>query len=86
MPTGSGKTLASVKIALERALAGDKKRIIYIIPYNSVIEQTADEFAKLFGTDAEILRHQSTFSYEEKENCQKKIISGGNNYEQDYRY
>ena len=68
MPTGSGKTLASVKIALERALAGDKKRIIYIIPYNSVIEQTADEFAKLFGTDAEILRHQSTFSYEEKEN------------------
>ena len=57
-----------MKIALERALAGDKKRIIYIIPYNSVIEQTADEFAKLFGTDAEILRHQSTFSYEEKEN------------------
>ena len=34
MPTGSGKTLASVKIALERALAGKKKRIIYVIPYN----------------------------------------------------
>lgn len=68
MPTGSGKTLASVKIALERALTADKKRIIYIIPYNSIIEQTADVFSNLFGEDAEILRHQSTFSYEDEEN------------------
>ena len=52
MPTGSGKTLASVKIALERALIANKKRIIYIIPYNSIIEQTADVFADLFGSDA----------------------------------
>ena len=68
MPTGSGKTLASVKIALERALAKQKKRIIYIIPYNSIIEQTADVFEELFGDNLEILRHQSTFSYEEEEN------------------
>lgn len=68
MPTGSGKTLASVKIALERALAKGKKRIIYIIPYNSIIEQTADVFEELFGGNLEILRHQSTFSYEEEEN------------------
>lgn len=68
MPTGSGKTLASVKIALERTLAKGKRRIIYIIPYNSIIEQTADVFEEMFGDNLEILRHQSTFSYEDEEN------------------
>ena len=67
MPTGSGKTLASVKIALERALAGEKKRIIYVIPYNSIIDQTVEVFERLFGGKLEILRHQSTFSYEDAE-------------------
>ena len=67
MPTGSGKTLASVKIALERALAEKKKRIIYVIPYNSIIDQTVDVFEGLFGGELEILRHQSTFSYEDTE-------------------
>ena len=38
MPTGSGKTLCSMKFALERALAGGKKRILYVIPYNSIID------------------------------------------------
>lgn len=46
MPTGSGKTLCSVKFALERAIRGNKKRIIYVIPYNSIIDQTAGEFEK----------------------------------------
>ena len=68
MPTGSGKTLCSLKFALERALAGGKKRIIYVIPYNSIIDQTAQIFETLFKEDLEILRHQSTFSYEEEEN------------------
>lgn len=65
MPTGSGKTLCSMKFALQRALKSGKKRIIYIIPYNSIIEQTADNFAKIFGSCAQILRHQSTFSIDE---------------------
>lgn len=68
MPTGSGKTLCSAKFALERAIKAGKKRVIYIIPYNSIIEQTAEVFENLFGKDVEILRHQSTFSYEEAEN------------------
>mgnify|MGYP001864032478 CR=1 FL=1 len=68
MPTGSGKTLASIKIALEKVVTGKKKRIIYIIPYNSIIDQTAEVFENLFQNQIEILRHQSTFSYEEEEN------------------
>lgn len=67
MPTGSGKTLCSMKFALERALRGNKARIIYVIPYNSIIDQTADLFEELFGGCAEILRHQSTFSYKDSD-------------------
>lgn len=65
MPTGSGKTLCSMKFALERAIRENKKRIIYVIPYNSIIEQTAEILDQIFGDAAEILRHQSTFSIEE---------------------
>jgi CRISPR-associated endonuclease/helicase Cas3 len=65
MPTGSGKTLCSLKFALERALRGHKKRLIFIIPYNSIINQTADTFEKILGPAAAILRHQSTWIYED---------------------
>ncbi|MCI8631893.1 MAG: CRISPR-associated helicase Cas3' [Lachnospiraceae bacterium] len=65
MPTGSGKTLCSMKYALSRALRYGRKRIIYVIPYNSIIDQTAELLEELFGDSAEILRHQSSFSYDE---------------------
>ena len=71
MPTGSGKTLCSVKFALQRAIAKQKKRIIYVIPYNNIIDQTAAEFEKIFGEDAQILRHQSSFSYEDMEDLEE---------------
>lgn len=67
MPTGSGKTLCSMKFALERLLKSGKERIIYVIPYNSIIEQAAAEFCSLFSGCADILRHQSTFSFENYE-------------------
>lgn len=74
MPTGSGKTLCSIKFALERAIRSGKKRIIYVIPYNSIIDQTAETFEQILGEDAQILRHQSTFSYDDRED-----------YSEDYR-
>lgn len=67
MPTGSGKTLCSLKFALERAIRSGKKRIIYVIPYNSIIDQAAGTFERILGKDAELLRHQSTFSYDDRE-------------------
>ena len=69
MPTGSGKTLCSIKFALQRAILKNKKRIIYVIPYNNIIDQTAAEFEDVFGEDAQILRHQSSFSYEDMEDA-----------------
>lgn len=86
MPTGSGKTLCSILFALERALGRKKKkRIIYIIPYNSIIEQTAEIFEKMFGEAAEILRHQSTFSYDDSadlsEDCRLTIKLATENWD-----
>ena len=69
MPTGSGKTLCSMKIALKKLIKHEKKRIIYVIPYTSIIEQTAETFEKLFGEYADIVQHHSNYCYDdEKEN------------------
>lgn len=70
MPTGSGKTLCSMKCALHLVKQQHLKRIIYVIPYNSIIDQTAEIFTKLFGADAQILRHQSSFSYASDESTE----------------
>lgn len=61
MPTGSGKTLCSLQIALQKLRNSGKKRIIYVIPYTSIIEQTAETFENIFGTYADILQHHSNF-------------------------
>lgn len=70
MPTGSGKTLCSMKFALERAVLSGRRRIIYVIPYNSIIDQTVEVFEKLFGDSAQILRHQSSFSYDDADDSE----------------
>lgn len=68
MPTGSGKTLCSMKLALESG----KKRIIYVIPYTSIIEQTANKFEKMFGDVLPVLQHHSNYSYDGNTEEEKK--------------
>lgn len=65
MPTGSGKTLCSLNIALEKVKHKEKKRIIYVIPYTSIIEQTAEIFNSIFGKHISIIQHHSNFSFDE---------------------
>lgn len=67
MPTGSGKTLCSIKLALEYALRTGKERIVYIIPYTSIIEQTAKIFSDIFGDCVEILEHHSNYDFDAKD-------------------
>ena len=59
LPTGSGKTLSSVRCALEHSQLYHKKRIIFVMPLLSIIEQNAKEIRKAIQDDSIILEHHS---------------------------
>lgn len=71
VPTGAGKTLSSLRFALHRAKKENKQHIIYIAPFNSILEQNAQEIRMALGNSDIVLEHHCNVVCDTEEEEQK---------------
>lgn len=71
VPTGGGKTVASLAFALEHAVKNNLGRIIYVVPYTSIIEQNAAIFREILGEN-NVVEHHSGVEWDGEEETDSK--------------
>ncbi len=76
-PTGGGKTAASLAFALNHACGHEMQRIIYVIPYVSIIDQTARTFEEILGRE-NVLAHYSEAEYDDDGIGERKKLAAEN--------
>lgn len=72
VPTGGGKTLSGMAFALRHTVQHNKQRIIYVIPYTSIIEQTAGIFREIFGDN--VVEHHANLD-PDKEDARSRLAT-----------
>lgn len=75
VPTGAGKTFSSLRFALYHAEKYHKRHIIYVAPYNSILEQNAEDIRRAVGNEDVVLENHCNIFYEDenKELIYKKL-------------
>ena len=71
VPTGGGKTFSSLRFALRHASVNRQKRIFYIIPYNTILDQNAKDIREALSDYPSILEHHSDIIQETEEEQQQ---------------
>ena len=80
VPTGGGKTVSSMAFALNHAVEHGMRRIIYVIPYCSILEQTQSIFEKIFGNE-NVTAHYSGAEFSTHEGEEDKRVFSAENWE-----